>query len=424
MTEKGATCSTATPMRSGYISGLGCVVSKAIGCSSFDQFLREPTVVPTKVDLDLGHSGWIFALPDPFDFEAQINALELEPALDARILKLGRRGSVTVQASLLAAAEAWKSAQLEAGQNIGLILAGNNFDPLSGYVAAREFSEEDFVAPSRAMNWLDGHILGAISEAFCLTGPGLQVGGSSAAGLVGVCQAHMNIQAGLAERWMVIAPPMILSPVEWSAFANVGALAGFDIKHQDAKNLCAPFDEARKGFVPGIGSAALVLERDHGQAGIIVSGSGLCMDAHSRMEPNAQGESSVMVKALCDAQLAPSDVSYVNTHGSGSIVGDRCEADALQQVFGRGGPAINATKGLVGHCLTSAGLIEVVATCLQMMGGYLHGNPNLLRPLSPYMNFVGRHTVLAETSHALCNSYAFAGVNASVALSYRRLQAI
>jgi len=403
-----------------YVAGMGCIVHGGIGCAAFHAHLREPRIEPSRIDLEHGHQGLLFALDDSLDLEQRLRALGLSSALEARLTGLGKRGSLTLQASLLAAAEAWAAANLEAGEDIGLILAGNNLDPLAGYGAARDFALEDFAAPTRAMTWLDGHLLGALAEAFGITGPGVQVGGSSAAGLIGTYQALVNMRADIAGTWLVVAPPMVLSPVEWSAFANVGALAGLDDEGTETQARYAPFDASRRGFVPGHGAAALVLKRDDGQAGVVIAGGSVRMDAHARMEPDSEGEARAMQAALADARLTPSDIDYVNAHGSGSIAGDQCEAEAVRRVFGEGGPAINATKGLVGHCLTSAGLVEIVATCLQMSGEYLHGNAALDTPLRADLDFVGRHSVERPIRHAVCNSFAFGGVNASMALSCRR----
>ncbi|MGW0917238.1 polyketide beta-ketoacyl:ACP synthase, partial [Streptomyces sp. NPDC002784] len=121
--------------------------------------------------------------------------------------------------------------------------------------------------------------------------------------------------------------------------------------------------------------------------------------------------------ALAHAEVGAEEVDYVNAHGTGSVAGDEAEARALLDVFGPGRHAlVNSTKPLLGHCLTSAGLLELVATLIQMREDFRHGNPNTERPLAEELPLVGRSATPGPVRIALCHSVAFSGINAAVVL--------
>ena len=86
--------------------------------------------------------------------------------------------------------------------------------------------------------------------------------------------------------------------------------------------------------------------------------------------------------ALRDARVTPDQVNYINAHGASTVLADAAEVEAIKQVFGDHAYRIpiNATKSMLGHCLTAAGLVELVALLVQMEGGYLHPTINLDEP--------------------------------------------
>jgi malonyl-ACP decarboxylase len=187
--------------------------------------------------------------------------------------------------------------------------------------------------------------------------------------------------------------------------------------------LCRPFDLQRKGFVYGQGAAAIVLESaDHAarrgaRALARITGHGQRLDGRRGTAPDALGQATALRAALAHAGVGPEEVDYVNAHGTGSVAGDAAEAQALLDVFGPGRHAlVNSTKPLLGHCLTSAGLLEMVATLIQMREDFRHGNPNTEQPLAEELPLVGRTAAPGPIRTALCHSVAFSGINAAVVL--------
>ncbi|MGZ5431400.1 MAG: polyketide beta-ketoacyl:ACP synthase, partial [Thermoanaerobaculia bacterium] len=115
----------------------------------------------------------------------------------------------------------------------------------------------------------------------------------------------------------------------------------------------------------------------------------------------------------------PAQVDYVNPHGTGSIVGDETELRALR-ACGLDGAFINATKSLIGHGLSAAGTVEVVATLAQMRSGRLHPTRNLENPIDPELNWVRDESIEHSIDNALTLSMGFGGIN--TALCWERLQ--
>ncbi|MFP2901907.1 polyketide beta-ketoacyl:ACP synthase, partial [Corallococcus sp. 4LFB] len=109
---------------------------------------------------------------------------------------------------------------------------------------------------------------------------------------------------------------------------------------------------------------------------------------------------------------------YVNAHATASTAGDEAEVQALREVFGGhlGRVWLNATKGLLGHCLFSAGVVECIATVLQLRGGFLHRNANLREPLAQDCRFCGDAATAQSIGVALSNSFGFGGINTSVVI--------
>ena len=125
-----------------------------------------------------------------------------------------------------------------------------------------------------------------------------------------------------------------------------------------------------------------------------------------------------MKKAMADASVAPADVDYINAHGTSSVAGDEAEIEALNAVFG---PLlektwVNATKGLTGHCLYSAGIIEAVAALIQLKRGFVHPNRNLENPIDKNCRFAASTCRMERCRVALNNSFGFGGINSAVVI--------
>ena len=343
------------------------------------------------------------------------------PLLLRRARKILNNAPEVVRLSVFPALEAFLSADLGDGsqplERTGLIVAGSN---LAGNYIARNhatFAREGRFNPRYALAYSDTHLIGCLSEILSLRGPGMTVSAASASGNAAVFNAARWIRSGVVERCLVVGAATGLSPLEREAFALLGAAS----PSTDPQAACRPFDAGHHGFVAGEGAAALLLESGatarerkaplHGT----VAGSSLLLDGHHLPDPNAEGEARAMSEALADAGLHPGQIGYINTHGTGSPLGDKTECNAIGTLFGSQVP-LNATKGLIGHCLSAAGVLEAIATLLQLNHGFLHPNRNLEAPIDPSLAFAGPAAQPLAARYALSNAFGFGGFNSCLIL--------
>jgi 3-oxoacyl-[acyl-carrier-protein] synthase II len=146
-----------------------------------------------------------------------------------------------------------------------------------------------------------------------------------------------------------------------------------------------------------------------------VAGYGESFDAHSMMQidPDAVEIERMIRLALDDAGVLPTDIQYVNAHGTGTQANDPAEAGVIERVFGRG-VLVNSTKSLIGHTIGASGAIETAATVLSLKNQTTHACRNLESPIAE-LNFV-RSVEPREIAAAFTQSFAFGGHNAGLVL--------
>ncbi len=336
-----------------------------------------------------------------------------------------RTASWSTQIATIAVAEAWQDAQLPSGkvtpERIGLVVGGSNFQQrYQQQIWQRYRSRPEFLRPTYGVTLWDTDLMGLLSECFQIQGEGYCIAGASASGSVALIHAARQIQMGLADVSIVVGPLFDISRWECQGLINLGAMGSE--RFADHPGLaCRPFDQDHDGFIYGEGCGVLVLERaDHarergaGSHGKL-KGWGLALDGNRSPEPSQKGEERAMNAALAMADLIPEQIHYVNTHGTSSPLGDKTEVAALKSV-GLSHCLVNATKSLTGHCLTAAGVVEVIATLLQMKFGFCHPTHNLINPIDATLNWVKGTSVKAEIQYAISNSFAFGGINTTLLL--------
>jgi 3-oxoacyl-[acyl-carrier-protein] synthase II len=186
---------------------------------------------------------------------------------------------------------------------------------------------------------------------------------------------------------------------------------------------CRPFDRQRKGMSIGEGAAFLVLEdaahaRARGARGYAtLAGAGMTTDAFhvTAPLPDGDGMARAMRTALARGGVAPSDVGYVNAHGTATLQNDRIEAIALRSVFGAGRVLVSSTKSMIGHTMAAAGSLEALATVLALVHGVVPPTAQLDEP-DPDVPFdcVPRIAREVTVEHAISNSFGFGGQNVTV----------
>ena len=196
-------------------------------------------------------------------------------------------------------------------------------------------------------------------------------------------------------------------------------------RNDDAPGASRPFDRARDGFVMAEGAAVLVLEERTralargAQIYAEVCGYGLTNDAHHMTAPRPDGRQAAraMQSALAEAHVAPTEIGYVNAHGSSTPLNDPTETLAIKQVFGDHTPrvALSGTKGYYGHALGASGAIEAAICALASRHDWLPPTVNLEHPdpACDLTHILGDGTPTAP-EYLLSNSFGFGGVNAAL----------
>lgn len=417
------------------ITGMGIVSSIGDNVSEFCNSLRigKSGIKQVAKIKEPQPSVDIAAEIETFSFLESLNRFQHVP--DEKIDKarrLGQRAPFAIRTSIISAIESWHSARLFSNkpscERIGLIVAGQNGTQNYQYDLMPKFRENpEYLSPRYALEFLETNQVGVLSELFDIKGEGFVVGGASATGNVGIIKGYQLILSGLVDVCLVIGIVADLSPMDIQGFINIGAMGGKKYSNRPDR-ACRPFDTEHEGFIYGQASACVVLESESSaleravpfQAEI--KGCSLNLDGNSSADPSINGEERAMVSALERSGFSASEVDYLNTHGSSSPLGDKTEAEAISNVFGTHSSDVwlNATKGLTGHCLYSAGTVEVIATVLQMREGFLHPNKNLEEQIRKDLKFCGAEALNHRIDVAMSNSFGFGGINTSIVLKHEK----
>jgi 3-oxoacyl-[acyl-carrier-protein] synthase II len=245
-----------------------------------------------------------------------------------------------------------------------------------------------------------------------------------AAGTNALGDAFNIIRRGEATAMLAGGAEAAVNQVGLSAFAALRALSS---RNDDPQRASRPFDAGRDGFVMGEGGGVLVLEElEHAlarKAHIYAEfvGYGMSGDASHLTEPVESGEPAglAMKKALRDAGLEPSDVDYINAHGTSTPLGDAMETKAIKYALGDHAykVMISSNKSMFGHCLGAAGALEAAATVLCMQAGMIAPTINLEEPDPACdLDYVPNVARKAEVDVAMSNSFGFGGHNAAIVL--------
>ncbi|MGO2314920.1 MAG: beta-ketoacyl-ACP synthase II [Pseudolactococcus laudensis] len=244
-----------------------------------------------------------------------------------------------------------------------------------------------------------------------------------AAGTNAIGSAFREIKHGYADVMLAGGTEAAICEFGVAGFANLTALT----TETDPKRASIPFDKDRSGFVLGEGSGILVLESlEHAQArgaNILaeIVGYGSTNDAHHMTTPlpDGYGAAKAMQLALEEAGIQPSDVGYINAHGTSTQANEKGEALAIHTVFGDDeNVLVSSTKALTGHALGGAGGIEAVATLQAILNQYAPVNAGTteLDENTSVINVVLGQGKQHDIKYAISNSLGFGGHNAVIAL--------
>ena len=253
-----------------------------------------------------------------------------------------------------------------------------------------------------------------VMEALGFEGPTRIISNACASGANAVGEAFETIRNGYAERVVTGGYDAVTQLV----------FAGFDSLQALSTTRCLPFDTRRDGLALGEGAGILCLEpmdaaRARGATILAeIVGYGASTDTHHLTQPDPSGEAALesMTQACAQAGIRPTEVGYINAHGTGTRLNDAAETQAIHRWAGDATPKIpvSSTKSGIGHLLGAAGAVEAVACIMALRGQWLPPEPEDLVP-DPLCRFpVVRSPTSARFDHVLSNSFGFGGANASL----------
>jgi 3-oxoacyl-[acyl-carrier-protein] synthase II len=214
-----------------------------------------------------------------------------------------------------------------------------------------------------------------------------------------------------------------------SGVGGFNAVQAMSTRNDDPAKASRPYDKDRDGFVLGEGGAAIVLEElEHALARgakiyAEIIGGGMSADAHHITAPHPEGLGAtlVMKRALIDAGIEPTEVDYINTHGTSTPLGDTAELKAIVNIFGEHAYKLNisSTKSMTGHLLGAAGAIEGIAAILAVKNDIIPPTINHTTPdpeIDPKLNLTFNTMQKRTVNVAISNTFGFGGHNAAVVI--------
>lgn len=267
---------------------------------------------------------------------------------------------------------------------------------------------------------------GHISIKYGFRGPNFVTVSACASSTNAIYDAYTYLRLGKAD---VIVTGGSEAAVTEAGVGGFNSMKALSERNDSPETASRPYDKDRDGFVLGEGAGALILEEyEHAKkrgAKIYaeVIGGGMSADAYHITAPHPDGEGiiQVMKNALDEAGIKPSDVDYINTHGTSTPLGDIGEIRAIEKVFGEHAANMNisSTKSMTGHLLGAAGAIEAIACLLAINESIVPPTINHFTDddgLDPKLNLTFNKAQKREVKVALSNTFGFGGHNASIIL--------
>ena len=274
-----------------------------------------------------------------------------------------------------------------------------------------------FFIPAAIVNLAAGHV----SMRFGAKGPNEATATACTTSAHSIGDSFRIIQHGDADVMIAGGSEAAITPMGVGGFAAMRALS---TRNDDPGKASRPWDRDRDGFIIGEGAGIVILEElEHARARgakpmAEIVGYGMSGDAYhiTQPAPEHEGGFRVMKNAVRDAKIKPSDIGYVNAHGTSTPIGDTLEAHAIRNFFGDHKIVVSSTKSMTGHLLGGAGGLEAGVTVLALRDQILPPTINLENqdPGTGNMDFVPNHARKASIEYAMSNSFGFGGTNGAL----------
>lgn len=397
------------------ITGMGAVTPVGIGVPVYWNSLRDGACGVAEITRF-----------DPGDLPVKIAAevKHFEPA-DYLPKKLVSQTDIFMQFAIVAADEALADSKPSATpERIGIVLG----TALAGISTAARTQEQITQSGSfRISPHFVPKMLGNVAAAHIgilhgYRGPSYTVNTACSSGADAIGLASMLLQTGQADVVVAVGAESILTGLMTAGLASARALS---TRNEDPARASRPFDLHRDGFVMGEGAGAVVLERleearaRNAEIKAELLGYASSTDAYhvTSPEPEGSGEIRCIQLALAQAGLTPSDIDYINAHGTSTPMGDRIETKALKTVFGdrAGRIPVSSTKGATGHLMGAGGVTELIACIQAIREGIAPPTLNYEFPDPECdLDYVPNQARRVKIDTAMSNSFGFGGQNASL----------
>lgn len=341
-----------------------------------------------------------------------------------------RRLSRFAQFAIAAALQAVEEAKLEVDEQLAhrvAVLVGSGYGAnqlVHDAIATLQERGPRAITPYLAYTGSIDNASGEVATRLGATGPSGAIVTACATGSTCIGEGLRLIQHGTADVVIAGGADDAVTRLDMAAGASARALSR---RNDEPERASRPFDRDRDGFVMGAGAGVVVLEEAgralHRGAHILAElvGYGASTDAYHPTAPHPEGLGAkrAMRLALDDAALDPSDVDYINAHGTSTVLNDRTETEAIRTVFGDTAPGIpiSSVKSMTGHMIGAAGAVELIATIHAIRSGVVPPTINCDDPEDPGLNYVPHHAQEHDVEVALSNSFGFAGHNAALVVA-------
>jgi len=365
--------------------------------------------------------------PEPFPvrIQAEVHDFELDPRVDAKQKRHMNRG---VRFGVGAAIEALDDSGLtiseENAEDVGVIFSagGGGFEELSQSEHVLRESGPRRVSPFVIANYVVDAASGHIAIHTGARGPNAAVVSACATGAAAIGAGAHAIQRGDASAIIAGSCESVLIPVFHAAWCAMRALAADNAHPTEAVK---PFDLNRDGFAAGEGAGALILESEESARArgahiyCEMSGSGLSNDAYDMiaLDESGRGLRRAIQAALREAQLEPSEINYINPHGSATQMNDRVETRVIKDLLGAAAyeASVSSIKPITGHCMAAAGSIEAIACIMALRDQKVPPTINYTTPDPECdLDYVPNEAKARSVRVAMSTSVGLGGHNAAV----------
>lgn len=402
------------------VTGLGTITPIGVGLERFWESLKA------------GRNG-ISRLThfDPTDFRSQVAAevKDFNPRewIDKKSTeRMDRFTHFAVAASAMAITDAGLDTSPFDGNKAGVIIGsgfGGSNTVEEGYASFHEKGPKS-LNPFFVSKLLVNTAACMVSIRYGLKGPLSAPSVACSTGANAIGEALRILQRGDADVMLAGSAEACITPLSFAGFCATRSLS---TRNDCPEKASRPFDRNRDGFVMGEGAGVAVLEQlEHAvgrEARIYAElvGYGNTADAFhfTAPEPEGDGMVRVMKKALSDADIDPSEVEYINAHGTSTILNDKIECAAILKVFGDHAKSlkVSSIKSMIGHLMAAAGAVEFVATVMSVHTGLLPPTINYEEPDPEcLLDYITNGAEMTNLEVAMSNSFGFGGGNSCLVI--------